>query len=252
MSLRARVALGVLALLFAGGGYVTFARPRLVPAAAWLRPASPGPLSAAHASLEGNCASCHAVGGVESARCVACHAVQPALIARQPTAFHATARDCRGCHAEHRGRELRPTQMDHRALARLALGSAGRGFSAFGDDLREQLSPRTAATPSDAELHLDCATCHRLQDRHREMFGTACASCHGTTGWAIAAYLHPSPRSTECAQCHRPPRSHTMEHFGMMSQSIARQPRARVDQCYLCHQTTAWNDIPGVGWTECH
>lgn len=68
----------------------------------------------------------------------------------------------------------------------------------------------------------------------------------------FAGYRHPSPRSTDCAQCHRPPRSHTMEHFGMISQPVAGHREARVDQCHLCHQTTAWNDVRGVGWFECH
>jgi hypothetical protein len=33
---------------------------------------------------------------------------------------------------------------------------------------------------------------------------------------------------------------------------VARKPHAKVEQCYLCHQTTAWNDIKGVGWYKHH
>jgi len=34
--------------------------------------------------------------------------------------------------------------------------------------------------------------------------------------------------------------------------TVARQPRARVDQCFLCHQTASWNDIKRVGWYKHH
>jgi hypothetical protein len=70
--------------------------------------------------------------------------------------------------------------------------------------------------------------------------------------WAIPEFRHPSPRSTDCAQCHQAPPSHYMEHFHMVSMKVAGKPHARVDQCYQCHQTTAWNDVKGVGWYKHH
>jgi hypothetical protein len=30
------------------------------------------------------------------------------------------------------------------------------------------------------------------------------------------------------------------------------QESARVEQCYLCHQTDAFNDIKGLGWFKMH
>jgi hypothetical protein len=56
----------------------------------------------------------------------------------------------------------------------------------------------------------------------------------------------------ECAQCHQAPPSHYMGHFHMISMMIAHQEHAQVEQCYLCHQTDAWNDIRGVGWYKHH
>ncbi len=43
-----------------------------------------------------------------------------------------------------------------------------------------------------------------------------------------------------------------MGHFQMVSKRVAGQPHADVRQCFLCHQTTAWNDIKGVGWYKHH
>ncbi|MBI3736827.1 hypothetical protein HY256_09975 [Candidatus Sumerlaeota bacterium] len=53
-------------------------------------------------------------------------------------------------------------------------------------------------------------------------------------------------------QCHQAPPSHYMMHFEMVSMKVAGQEHAEVSQCYLCHQTTAWNDIRGVGWYKHH
>ncbi|MFI4941825.1 MAG: cytochrome c3 family protein, partial [Burkholderiales bacterium] len=71
---------------------------------------SPGPLSRAHAKLEGsgNCLECHDPGeGVSASKCLACH--EP-LRKRSASGLglHARAdyRDCRRCHVEHQGVEF--------------------------------------------------------------------------------------------------------------------------------------------------
>jgi hypothetical protein len=103
-----------------------------------------------------------------------------------------------------------------------------------------------------SESNLSCVSCHATKDRHQGMLGTNCVQCHATTEWTVSDFRHPSVNSTVCAQCHKPPPSHNMMHFSMMSAPIAGQPNAQVNQCYLCHQTTTWNDIKGVGWKKLH
>ena len=79
---------------------------------------------AAHAFLEHNCAACHTpVKGVEATNCIVCHANNESLLQRQPTAFHANVGSCGECHREHQGRDQRPTDMDHRALARIGFAN---------------------------------------------------------------------------------------------------------------------------------
>lgn len=106
--------------------------------------------------------------------------------------------------------------------------------------------------PVGSEANLNCASCHAMADRHQGMLGANCMQCHTTIQWTVAQFRHPSVNSTVCAQCHKPPPSHNMMHFSMMSARIAGQPNAKVNQCYLCHQTTSWNDIKGVGWKKIH
>ena len=244
-------------------------------ASTWQRLASPGELSLAHAALKENCAACHTpVKGVEAVNCAVCHANNEALLQRQPTAFHAHIQSCSQCHIEHEGVNRRPTKMDHLALARFGLRELDEGAA---DSERRQVSgqllgwikqhgAREGAETSHPlitpeEMILDCASCHSNQDKHFKLFGQDCAQCHATAQWTIPAFQHPSPRSTNCAQCHQAPPSHYMEHFEMVDKTVAGKANApgnpccadvQVNQCYRCHQTNAWNDIKGVGWYKHH
>jgi hypothetical protein len=236
-------------------------------AVTWQRQASPGRLSDSHAFLENNCAACHtSVKGVEAANCIVCHANDESLLQRQPTAFHLDVGSCRECHPEHQGGTRPPTTMDHAALGKIGLRLLKESGGPEGDSARlhKQLvawinrresggkadMPHGRITPLEATLN--CARCHANKDRHFKLFGQDCAQCHATTRWTIPEFRHPSPHSTDCAQCHQAPPSHYMGHFHMVSRKVAGKPRARVDQCYLCHETTAWNDIKGVGWYKHH
>lgn len=201
----------------------------------WEEASAPGRLSASHVFLEKDCATCHTpVRGVQSGSCGTCHADNAALLQRQPTAFHADIGTCTGCHLEHQGGVRMPTRMDHALLVSEVGKAGGLVPSRTGDEA------------------LNCANCHATKDRHQGFLGPDCAQCHGTEQWKVAGFRHPSPRSPDCAQCHKPPPSHNMGHFPMMSARIARQPGAEVRQCFLCHQTTSWNDIKGAGWVKHH
>ncbi|MCB4824930.1 hypothetical protein [Roseicella aerolata] len=106
--------------------------------------------------------------------------------------------------------------------------------------------------PASAAARLDCIDCHVNNDPHRTLFGRDCQGCHTVDVWTVANFRHPSPRSENCVECHQAPPSHYMMHFRMMSQPMAGQPNAQVEQCFLCHQTDAWNNIRGVGWRKMH
>lgn len=217
----------------------------------WHAAVRPGELSDGHAFLDESCDACHAgVRGIDSSKCIACHASDEAILRRQPTAFHAELQTCRDCHVEHLGRDGRTSEMKHETLSEIGLEVLG-GVQAHrsSDGLRHWLDMPEAP---DAEALLSCSSCHATKDRHFGLFGENCSECHSTTSWGIAEFVHPAPDSIDCVECHQAPPSHFMEHFGMVSQRVARQPRARVEQCYLCHQTTAWTDIRDVGVYKHH
>lgn len=265
------LALAVTGLLFTAF-YLLATHPQdrrmgLTSKAAWQRMANPGRLTRAHQSLGHDCAACHTPAkGVDSAKCIVCHANDETVLQRQPTAFHADIGNCATCHREHQGIEARISEMDHAALTRIGLKQLSAAPStatekhAVATMLRHWL--RDAPDPPDSaranprlqpeEMLLDCYQCHRNDDRHFDLFGRDCAACHETTRWNIPEYRHPSAASTDCAQCHQAPPSHYMMHFKMISQKVAGEPHARVDQCFVCHQTTSWPDIKKAGWYKHH
>lgn len=221
----------------------------------------PGDLSTAHSSLVDRCTACHQPGvGVTVSKCTACHASAERLLGRQPTAFHASIGECASCHAEHLDESIRPRTLDHRELARigartLAIASASDADSdATLKALEIWFRIHSPARPDGDAAHgaLDCAGCHDRKDPHRALFGKDCAHCHALETWKVPGYQHPSPQSKDCVQCHRAPPSHFMEHFSMISRTVARKEHARVDQCFECHNTTSWNDIAGVGFYKHH
>ena len=225
----------------------------------WRAIASPGPLSAAHAFLNTECESCHTPNqGIAAASCIKCHASEPLLLGKQSTVFHASVQECRGCHIEHQSAAVRPIRMDHSVLIAAGLRAApavaplgrpdtpGGGITRhFRDRVMGNLSPAH-------DQMLDCMACHGFRDKHAGLFGQQCADCHMTTTWKIEGYLHPSPKSRECLQCHQAPPSHFMMHFAMMDQGITGEHNASVEQCFSCHQTDSFNNIKGVGWFKIH
>jgi len=225
----------------------------------WRIAASPGPLSAAHAFLGTQCESCHTPDrGIEAGSCITCHAPDALMLAKQSTAFHATIGECRGCHAEHQGAEIRPIKMDHLVLTEAGLRAShaamapGQPAIVGAAATQSFLATVTGQGSTAGDQQLDCASCHSFRDKHQGLFGQQCADCHATETWKIARFLHPSPKSQECNQCHQAPPSHYMMHFGMMDQGITGQRNARVEQCFMCHQTDSFNDIKGVGWFKMH
>ncbi len=243
-----------------GASIALLIQPRLREPSLWQGLANPGELSSAHASLVGDCAACHSpIEGPVAAKCILCHANNQRLLQRQPTAFHGSVSSCRECHPEHRGRSAQTTTMDHEALASIGLREIeardepeSRQLAQFVGALSTSPSGRWHLKVTPAEAALDCNVCHATADPHVGLFGANCVECHATAAWAISEFRHPSSRSRECASCHQAPPSHYMMHFKMISATIARKPHADVRQCFECHRTTSWNDIPGIGRYKHH
>ncbi|MFB6463216.1 cytochrome c3 family protein [Bradyrhizobium tunisiense] len=257
VTIRGALYVVVATLAVAGAAVASIGLYRGSPGPGWTKLVSPGPLSAKHAFLSDRCESCHApIKGVEAAACIACHAPSAADLAKQSTAFHALGGgQCSGCHREHQG-GLRPIRMNHASLLQVAMPASGKKVfdRSTANQLRADLTdflglPKSERTERAA---LDCAGCHSNREPHSGLFGRECAACHALASWKVVGFLHPSPTSKDCAQCHQAPPSHYMGHFIMMDRVIAGQEHASVDQCFLCHMTDSFNNVKSVGWMKHH
>ncbi len=186
------------------------------------------------------------------------------------------------------GQTVDGVPRDDAVVQRLSCGASGRCATGthgsrrarrhctttgrIGEDERPGRSPGDPGWrgATSAAQSLDCFSYHSNRSSHRDLLGQQCGACHSNTTWKIVwnacriagitrrtrqsrtSYKHPSPAWTVCAQCHQAPPSHYMGHFEMVSKRVAGQQHARVEQCYLCHQTDASNDIRGVGWYTHH
>ncbi len=189
---------------------------------------SPGPLSRAHADLDGalGCMKCHGrgAGAKDGARCLECHKEIAWLIAaRRGLHAEAHAESCFDCHAEHGGRDAplirfdegAPEKFDH-ARAGFALEGRHRTLActkchtpALRKGEAARLSRRGTAPGGFVGLERACATCH--EDPHAGRLGSECRTCHGNDGFKPApGFDHGKTRfaltgrhaTVACAKCH--------------------------------------------------
>ena len=196
---------------------------------------SPGPLSRAHAGIDGvtNCFKCHEPRKTTTAeRCLVCHEALAARITAG-TGLHghmgaATRARCGACHAEHGGRaaplvvwaEGQRDAFDHR---RTGFDLTGKHASLRCNACHEPGLVRAADVRAEKNLKMTttflglstrCDACHR--DEHRGQLATQiassdCAGCHDSQAWKPARFDHATARfaltgrhaGLECAQCHR-------------------------------------------------
>ena len=208
---------------------------------------SPGPLTKAHARLEGaaNCQRCHEQGRrVSAARCLECHKPIAERIARKKGVHRNAGSDCVACHVEHAGRdaELRPFEtknFDHRTET---------GFPIDGRHATLTCA-QCHKTRSYLGLTPSCASCHK--DPHNGRLGTDCARCHATSApfretlqkfdhSGTAFPLEGAHRNVPCAKCHAGGKYTGLPHASCSD--CHRNPhKSKVgNDCRSCHTPASW------------
>jgi hypothetical protein len=230
---------------------------------------SPGPLKAqgrrnvelggvhAHAETGGNCAACHAPpwdSGGMTARCLGCHAdVRRQLDAGESLHGRLPAgRACRDCHTEHRGADAVLTDLSH----------FDHGWTAFPLTGQHQ-GAECSACHTGAHYQgtsRACVSCHAEPRVHKGRFGTDCARCHGTHGWAVdlaaASGLSPGRfdhgrtsfpltgkhRQVDCRACHV---KGVFKGTAQACSSCHTEPTSHKGRfganCVQCHTTSTWS-----------
>ncbi len=216
----------------------------------WQKMVMPGPLSAAHADLEKDCASCHKAfdGGAERPLCMTCHEEVASDLAAK-TGYHgrqslALTGPCRTCHAEHKGRDadvlgLSEATFDH---ARTDYPLKGSHQRVACNDCHLEGKRRDAA-PN------DCVGCHREDDPHGDAMSDDCSSCHDEVRWQAGKFDHAKTdypltgahREAGCDGCHAGQRFEGTPTTCISCHAIDDAHGGRFGQaCVDCHTTTAW------------
>jgi hypothetical protein len=241
---------------------------------------SPGPLSHAHQSLDGNtnCNSCHSFGlGERRFKCLGCHAEIRLRLANkhgfhsQVTKHLAGDQDCVRCHTEHLGPKFNIVKwepshddFDHRQT----------GYALEGQHAKVACNRcHTASHVSSAErkyirmidlnhtyvgVSPQCTTCHA--DEHRGQLDLDCARCHGFQSWKPAVrFDHAATHypltglheKVACSRCHRTltvdsKAATQYKNFPFESCANCHQDPhkgAFRGDCRSCHNTSSWKQV---------
>jgi hypothetical protein len=252
---------------------VTFAR---VARAQFL---SPGPLSKAHASLEGDthCNDCHSSGKrVDTGACLKCHSDLGARIAAGQGlhGLQYKGKPCESCHAEHLGAATSLTRwpggdkskLDH-TLAGWPLEGAHKTTAC--DKCHDR--PNARGNPTFLGLSTACTACHK--DPHAGRLGTTCGSCHDANAWSslrLQSFNHDLARfplrgahtTVPCAKCHFEPPKYVGLKFAQCGDCHKDPHEGRLGSgCTDCHEDTRWKPVsfkhtgarhPGVSLANGH
>lgn len=208
---------------------------------------SPGKLSASHAAFENQCNRCHVpFGGIPQATCLGCHTALADAMAKG-IGYHPSVKTqaCTTCHKEHRGRDAAvspppPAGFDHRTAA----------FHADGKHQTlacDRCHPQVGASRRWVGIPVKCEGCHA--DRHKGSFGSACAKCHTSSGWAPTIRNeknHVTPiagghANLKCQDCHKaglhlaPQQSCSLCH--------AEKHGGTKVECSTCHTVMGWKQV---------
>jgi hypothetical protein len=238
---------------------------------------SPGPLSKAHTSLEGDqhCNACHSSGRqVEQTGCFKCHGNLAARI-NAGLGLHGRqykGQPCANCHVEHRGGGglMRwpggdPTKLDH-AQTGWPLEGAHKATTCA----KCHAKTNERGNPTFLGLSSACASCHK--DPHQARFGATCTSCHEQASWkavSMKSFNHDLARfplrgahgSVACAKCHSEPPKWVGLKFEACT-DCHKDPHAGKlgAACTSCHEDTRWKPVtqkigarhPGVSLANGH
>ncbi len=185
---------------------------------------SPGPLSRAHADLEGitNCTQCHESGQeINGAKCLTCHVeINNQIKSGHGFHFLNSASTCVTCHKEHLGVDAKITRFDEAQFdhAKTGFSLTGAHKSKTCEQCHATKNIKNADVAKALASHPhktfqgltpQCVSCHA--DKHRGTVGTTCETCHSATAWTPATnFDHGKARFTlmgkhatvECSKCH--------------------------------------------------
>lgn len=221
---------------------------------------SPGPLAAAHASIDSDddCGRCHESGNKVVARlCFDCHKDLAAEIAagRGLHGKQYRSQSCADCHVEHVGRDAKLVRWPGGAMDQLDHSKTGyvlAGAHAAVKCLDCHKKTSSLGKPQFVATSTACGACHK--DPHAGHFGGECQKCHAVQDWKAfdrKAFDHDLTRfqltgkhaEVECEKCHTgtPPKWKPLEFSTCEScHADPHKGEFKPKPCTACHNTADW------------
>jgi hypothetical protein len=190
------------------------------------------PLRNGHAKPSLKCNACHK--DLQSFRntsmtCYSCHK-------KDDKHENQLGNKCEQCHSDN---SWKVTRFDH-GVSRFPL--TGRHVAVPCKGCHETARYKDAAR--------DCLSCHKKDDRHKQVFGARCELCHNARAWAVWNFDHDAKtpykltgahKKVGCESCHKEPAPK-----GKDAAPIG-------DNCVACHRTDDVHDGQfGARCEQCH
>jgi len=182
--------------------------------------------------------------------CTECH-----INARNLNDLRNTPQDCFSCHAdkdEHMGKFGTQCGVCHIPEAWNKVGQFDHNLADFKltgkhtsvDCKACHINDQYKGTPK------DCFSCHANVDKHAGKFGTDCATCHVTDGWAnpidhskFAFHLDGKHANVACETCHTTPDFKNTPSTCISCHSDDDAHKGQLGtQCGTCHTPTDWSN----------
>ena len=211
---------------------------------------SPGPLSKAHAKLEGldNCQKCHEPGKrVTAQKCLECHKPIAERIAARKGVHREAGNDCISCHVEHAG-----VGADTRRISTKIFDHAKEtGFDLVGKHVRVECAscatchPVTVAFKETQKLFDHAKTAYPLTGAHMR---AACEKCH-------VAKAYKGVKFASCADCHKDPHAKPLGTCVTCHVTESFKARPPLQQAKFDHAKTGYALVgrhAAVACASCH
>ncbi len=171
----------------------------------------PGEVIKGHAKEEESCEKCHKKfdKAAQSQMCMDCHK-EVGKDVREKSGYHGRmeqGKECKECHTEHKGRDAKIAEFDHRTFDhKLA------DFVLKGAHLNEKVKCESCHKPGVKfrEAPSVCFSCHKKDDKHKGGLGQDCAKCHVDKDWKTTDFDHAKTHfpllgkhvDVKCDKCH--------------------------------------------------
>ena len=188
------------------------------------------------------------VGVHAQTSCSECH-----VNARTLNDLRNTTQDCFACHAdkdEHMGKFGTACGVCHTPEAWNKIGQFDHNLADFKltglhtkvDCKACHVNDQYKGTPK------DCVSCHAAKDKHAGKYGTDCATCHTTDGWAnpidhskFAFHLDGKHAAVACESCHKNADFKNTPATCISCHADKDAHKGQLgDQCGTCHTPTDW------------